>query len=200
MQRFSAHYRNGGCSQEKPLDHMTEATGIFSINNGTYFVDPYSLSFGPEWLLQNITARSDYDRDGTYETLEEELDGLAGEIITIMGVLKEDTIMPFYINHIWYKNPVRVPQEISQLSGLLTHDEKYAIGNQTIYFGSMKQLLYRVAQSDYDEDGQLESMYYELDGLISGGNDVVLDGFYKNDSFIPVHINGMWYPLRTMRL
>jgi len=183
---------------EKAMENMTEVSGNFYFENGTYYIDGYVISFGPNWFIENMTARSDYDRDGNYETIKEELKGLEGTDVTIMGILKNDTIFAFYINGIWYRNPVRMPDEISEISGILEYDGKYTINNQTIFFGPMGMLFNKVAQSDYDRDGQLESMYYELNGLL--GTQVNLDGFYKGDVFIPAHINGIWYRPMPARL
>jgi len=177
--------------RERAMENMTEVSGILYFENGSYYIDGFMISFGPEWFLENRTARSDYDRDGTYETIKEELEGLEGTDVTIMGILRNDTILAFYIDGIWYRNPVRMPQEISEISGILEYDGEYTINNQTIFFGSMRMLFHKVAKSDYDRDGQLESMYYELDGLL--GTEVTLDGFYKGDVFVPFHINGIWY-------
>ena len=179
-------------ARENAMENMTEVSGILSYENGTYYVSSQAVSFGPEWFVENVTARSDYDRDGTYETMKEELEGLKGTEVTIMGVMKNDTINAFYINGIWYRNPVKMPQEISEITGILEYiNGSYKIGKQIIFFGPARTLFNKVARSDYDRDGQIESMYYELQGLL--GKEVTLDGFYKGDAFVPFHIDGMWY-------
>ncbi|MEA2054904.1 MAG: hypothetical protein U9O96_07375 [Candidatus Thermoplasmatota archaeon] len=180
--------------REKAMENMTEVSGTFSCEDGPYYVDGQVVSFGPEWFIENVTARSDYDRDGTYETIKEELKGLNGTKVTVIGIMKNDGIIAFYINGIWYRNPVRMPHEISEITGILEHDgNSYAIKNQTIFFGPTDKLFSKVARSDYDRDGQMESMYYELEGLMETGEEITLDGFYREDVFIPAHINGMWY-------
>jgi len=179
-------------AREDAMKNMTEVSGILSYENGTYYVGSQAVSFGPEWFLENMTARSDYDMDGGYETMKEELEGLEGTEVTIMGIMKDDIVNAFYINGIWYRNPVRMPQEISEITGILEYTNgSYKIGNQTIFFGPARMLFNKVARSDYDRDGQMESMYYELQGLL--GKEVTLDGFYKGDVFVPAHIDGMWY-------
>ena len=198
MNKFMHRHQARQQMRERAMENMTEVSGTLYFENGNYYINGYIISFGPDWFIENITARSDYDEDGTYETIEEELEGLEGTEVTIMGILKNDTIIAFYINGIWYKNPVRMPQEISEISGILEYDGKYTINNQTIFFGPMRMLFNRVAKSDYDRDGQLESMYYELDGLL--GTEVTLDGFYKGDVFVPFHINGIWYRPMHARL
>ncbi len=179
-------------ARENAMKNMTEVNGTLSYNGDSYYVDGQKVSFGPEWFLENMTAKSDYDRDGKYETMKEELNGLEGSEVTIMGIMKNDTVNAFYINGIWYKNPVRMPQEISEIAGILEYNNgSYTIGNQTIFFGPPRVLFNRVARSDYNGDGQIESMYYELKGLL--GTEVTLDGFYKGDVFVPAHIDGIQY-------
>ncbi len=199
LEKFMYRHHARVQMRESAMKNMTEISGVLSYENGSYYVGIQVVSFGPIWLLENVTARSDYDRDGTYETIEEEFEGLTGTEITITGIMKNDTMYAFYINGIWYRNSVRMPQEISEIMGILEYNNgTYEIENQTVFFGPMKMLFNRVARSDYDGDGQLESMYYELDGL--SGSHVTLDGFYKGDVFVPAHIDGMWYRAMPARL
>ena len=179
-------------AREKAMENMTEISGTLLHDGNSYYVDGQEVSFGPEWFLENITARSDYDRDGNYETMKEELDGLNENEVTVMGIMKNDTIYAFYIDGIWYRNPVRMPQEISEITGILEYENgSYTINEQEIFFGPAGMLFNKVARSDYDRDGQIESVYYELQGLL--GKEVNLDGVYKGDVFIPAHIDGIWY-------
>ena len=179
-------------ARENAMKNMTEMNGTLSYDGNAYYIGAQEISFGPEWLLENMTARSDYDRDGNYETMKEELDGLNENEVTVMGIMKNDTIYAFYIDGIWYRNPVRMPQEISEITGELEYNNgTYMVNGQTIFFGPARMLFNKVARSDYDRDGQIESVYYELQGLL--GKEVNLDGFYKGDVFIPAHIDGIWY-------
>jgi len=85
-----------------------------------------------------------------------------------------------------------MPQEISEITGTLEFaNNSYTVNGQEIFFGNMGMLFNRVARSDYDRDGQIESMYYELQGLLD--KEVTLDGFYRGDIFVPAHIDGIWY-------
>ncbi|MCD6299032.1 MAG: hypothetical protein J7L93_00300 [Thermoplasmata archaeon] len=177
---------------QNAMKNMTEVGGTLTYENGTYYVGGQAVSFGPEWFLENVTARSDYDMDGSYETMKKELEGLEGAEVTTMGIMKNDTVNAFYINGIWYRNPVRMPQEISEITGTLEFaNNSYTVNGQEIFFGNMGMLFNRVARSDYDRDGQIESMYYELQGLLD--KEVTLDGFYRGDIFVPAHIDGIWY-------
>ena len=197
--RFMQRHHERVQEREDAMENMTEVSGILSYENGTYYADSQAVSFGPEWFLENVTARSDYDRDGEYETMKEELEGLEGTEVTTMGILKNDTVYAFYINGIWYRNPIRMPQEISEITGTLEYiNNSYTVNGQEIFFGNARILFNKVARSDYDRDGQIESMYYELQGLL--GKEVTLDGFYRGDAFIPAHIDGIWYRGMPARL
>lgn len=190
--KFMHRHQERVQARENAMENMTEISGVLLYENGTYYVNDQAVSFGPEWLLENMTARSDYDRDGTYEAMKEEIEGLEGTEVTIMGIMKNYTINAFYINGIWYRNPVRMPDEIFEITGVLEYGNgSYTVDGQEIFFGPARALFNRVARSDYDGDGQMESIYYELDGLL--GKEVTLDGFYNGDAFMPVHIDGMWY-------
>jgi len=63
---------------QNAMKNMTEVGGTLTYENGTYYVGGQAVSFGPEWFLENVTARSDYDMDGSYETMKKELEGLEG--------------------------------------------------------------------------------------------------------------------------
>ncbi|HDS59714.1 MAG TPA: hypothetical protein ENN54_05430, partial [Thermoplasmatales archaeon] len=176
---------------ERTMGNLTEVAGTLTWDGEYYRVDDTPVWFGPTRYLENSTARSDYDRDGTYESMAQELAGLEGSPVTIKGIQSNDMLIVRYVNGIWYRAPVRLPGEIVELVGILTCDDGYTVGNQSIAFGPQARLFNTLARSDYDQDGQFESMYDELEGLT--GTTVTLDGFYRDGVFVPLHINSMLY-------
>ncbi|WP_144263571.1 hypothetical protein [Haloglomus irregulare] len=72
-------------------DHASEGNETIRTVNGTlessggedYRLDGLVIDIGPEWYTSNTTADTDFDGDGTTETIRSEFDGLVGEEVTL---------------------------------------------------------------------------------------------------------------------
>ncbi len=164
--------------------NITRLEGVLEYNNGTYMVDTTVLYLGNEWFLDSL-AKSDYDGDGTYEYVWQELEGLLGTTIVINGVLEDDILYASHINGIWFRTPNQA--DITELEGVL----EYSNGS---YFVDGTELVIEkrgYTKSDIDGDGALERTMEELDGLV--GEEITVDGTVTDDGrILVVHINGIW--------
>ena len=79
-----------------------------TLGHGARFfeINDTELHFGPNWYIHTAISSYDYDRDGTNETIIEEIDGLTSQTISVEGCLHSDNWMSVYkINGIEYREP-----------------------------------------------------------------------------------------------
>lgn len=89
----------GGCE-------LTEITGILEYDETNFFIEEIELHFGPKWYITAAISAEDYDGDGEYELVIDELLGLVGIEITVEGHLQsEDWMSVFTINGLIYREP-----------------------------------------------------------------------------------------------
>ena len=182
MQRLLRHAKNMRArAMYRNLLEMDREEGIMSYENGAFYVNDIPLYVGDAWWL-NHTIRSDYDGDGEYELIWNELNGLIGSNVVINGRYDDGAIIVSHINGMFFRMPV-----IATFVSLNGEIKKV---NQSYFIDEYKIILpNRMARSDYDGDGKLERMHMELDGLV--GSNVTIDGYIFNDKIRPLHINGI---------
>lgn len=162
--------------------NLTREEGILEYIDGKYYVNGMEIYFGDEHFL-NTNSRSDYDMDGTYETVMEEINGLVGSNVIINGLLEDNILYASHINRIWLRQPCY--NEFVELQGVLEEM------NGSYYINGIRLMIKQgFSKSDIDRDGSLERMYEELNGLV--GKEVKIDGWLKDDSIVVMHINGIW--------
>lgn len=163
--------------------NTTRLEGTLEYIDGNYYVNGIELYFGNEWFMESI-ARSDYDGDGEYEYVWQELEGLIGSDIVVNGVLRDDVLCVSHINGIWLRMPRMA--EITEIEGILEEI------NGSFYINDIQLIIKRgFSKSDIDGDGALERMAEELNGIV--GNTITVDGLMnENGKMVVVHINGIW--------
>ncbi len=165
----------------RDLLNLDREEGMLSYEEGKFYVDGIEIYFGDAWWL-NHTIRSDYDGDGEYETVWNELLGLVGSNVTVNGRLVNETLVASHINGMFLRIPFKT--EFMVLNGVIEQV------NGTFYIDGYKIILpRRMARSDYDGDGLLERMHVELQGL--AGSVATIDGYAFNGKIRPLHINGI---------
>ncbi len=165
----------------RDLLNLDREEGMLSYEEGMFCVDGIEIYFGDAWWL-NHTIRSDYDGDGEYETVWNELLGLVGSNVTVNGRLVNETLVASHINGMFLRIPFKT--EFMVLNGVIEQV------NGTFYIDGYKIILpRRMARSDYDGDGLLERMHVELQGL--AGSVATIDGYAFNGKIRPLHINGI---------
>ena len=163
--------------------NVTRMEGVLEYNNGSYYIDATPLYLGNEYFMNSI-AKSDYDGDGNYEYIWQEMEGLIGSNVVVNGMLRNGTLYVSHINGIWLRLP-REPPELTEMGGILEYDNgSYYLGNKMLI------IKHGFSKSDIDRDGSLERMDAELQGLI--GEEVTIDGFMIEKGFVVMHINGIW--------
>lgn len=164
--------------------NITRLEGALAYDNdtGTYYIDGTVLYLGPDTFLDRL-ARSDYDGDGSYEYVWEELQGLLGSNIVVNGLIDGDTLYVSHINGIWLRMPREVT--VTELEGVLEY------GNGSYVVDGTRLLLpgRRMSRSDIDGDGMLERLHGEMDGL--AGTSVVVDGTIVEKGLLVAHVNGI---------
>lgn len=166
---------------ENALNHTREE-GILECINGTYYINGIELYLGNEWFMDSI-ARSDYDGDGEYEYIWQELEGLVNKQVVINGILKDDLLYASHINGIWYRIPRQA--EIEEIEGILENI------NGSYYINGTYLIIKRgFSKSDIDRDGSLERMEEEMNGLV--GKEITVDGVMNNGKMLVFHINHIW--------
>ena len=89
----------GGCE-------LTELTGILEYDEENFFIGEVELHFGPEWYIIAAISAEDFDGDGEYELVIDELLGLVGTEITVECHLQSENWMSvFTINGLIYREP-----------------------------------------------------------------------------------------------
>lgn len=61
----------------------TSLTGVLTEDGGVFSVDGVELSLGPQSFVMTGTSPADYDGDGSIETVQQELNGLVGTMVTV---------------------------------------------------------------------------------------------------------------------
>ncbi|KAA0000382.1 MAG: hypothetical protein FE047_01610 [Thermoplasmata archaeon] len=162
--------------------NTTRIEGILEYIDGVYYIEGTPLYLGNDWFMDTI-ARSDYDGDGEYEYVWQELEDLVGSEIVVNGVLRNGTLCVSHINGIWLRMPRMA--EITEIEGIL---EKI---NGSYYVNDVQLIIKRgFSKSDIDRDGALERMTEELNSLV--GSTVSIDGILNNGRMVVMHINGIW--------
>ncbi len=183
MERMKSRNKmvNAGRYAMRNLLNLDRVEGTLSYNDGEYYIGDTAIYFGDDWFMQHV-IRSDYDGDGNYELVADELQGLIGKNVTINGIYENGTLIASHIDGMWLRMPVMA--EFVEVTGEL---EKI---NGTYFIAGYKLIIpNRYARSDYDGDGVLERMRGELDGLV--GENITIDGYIHNENLKPLHINGI---------
>lgn len=165
--------------------NLTRLEGTLAYDNSTatYTIDTTVLYLGGDSFLSSL-ARSDYDGDGTYEHVGDELQGLADGEVVVNGLLDNDTLYVSHVNGIWLRMPRE--RETTGLSGVLEcSNGSYTVAGTRLLFRGQ-----RVSRSDIDGDGSLERLHDEFDGLV--GEEVTVDGTSVENGLLVVHVNGIW--------
>ena len=173
--------RNMAKAIHRNLLNMDREEGVLSYSDGTFYVNSIPLYVGDSWWL-NHTIRSDYDGNGEYETVWQELNGLIRSHIVVNGIYKNGTLIVSHINGMFLRIPV-VATFVSIDGTLEKINGSYFIDGYHIIIPN------KIARSDYDGDGILERMHAEMDGLV--GQEVKIDGYILNENIKPLHINGI---------
>jgi hypothetical protein len=84
-------------------------SGTFSQSGLNYFIEATQVHFGPTWYLASTKAFADYDKDGTVETIAQELSGLVGTTVTLTGCTGAGVFNVFTINGSFYRDPATPP-------------------------------------------------------------------------------------------
>ena len=89
----------GGCN-------LSELTGIMTYDGAKFYIDPVELHFGPNWYINSAISAVDYDNDGTFELIIDELQGLVDTTVTVEGHYQaQDWMSVFTINGEVYREP-----------------------------------------------------------------------------------------------
>jgi hypothetical protein len=178
------HQMQRGAHMAENYLNLTRLEGVLVYDNDTesYMIDNSVLYLGDEYFLASL-AQSDYDQDGSYEYVWEELQGLIGSDIVVNGLLENDTLYVSHINGIW----LRVPREVTlmELDGILEYrNGSYVIDGVILLFPK-----HGMSRSDIDGDGSLERLKDELDGLV--GEQISVDGASVDKGIVVAHVNGI---------
>lgn len=105
MQRFMNKIRDilgicqGGCN-------ISTLSGVLTYDGTNFFIGTVKLHFGPKWYITSTMSAVDYDQDGQYELIIDELRGLINTEVTVEGYYKSDSWMcVFTINGENYREP-----------------------------------------------------------------------------------------------
>jgi len=163
--------------------NTTRMEGVLEYDGENYTVDGVVLYLGNEWFLESL-AKSDYDGDGTYEYVWQELEGLTDFWVVVNGVLHGDVLCASHINGIWLRAPREA--DITEITGVLEQvNGSYVIDGTELLFKKR-----RYSRSDMDGDGSLERTVEEINGLV--GQEITVDGTMTEKGLFAVHINGIW--------
>jgi hypothetical protein len=89
----------GGCELEN-------LTGTLEYDGENFYIGDVELHFGPNWYINAAISVEDYDGDGEYELIIDELLGLVSSEVTVEGHYQSDTWMSvFTINGLVYREP-----------------------------------------------------------------------------------------------
>jgi len=79
-----------------------------TLGHGARFfeINDTELHFGPNWYIHSAISAYDYDRDGTNETIIQEIEGLTSTEISVEGCMHSENWFSVYkINGIEYRTP-----------------------------------------------------------------------------------------------
>ena len=188
VMKFMHRWRHAGHGKNcqyawKYMLNYTRMEGVLQYENGSYYLDGMKLYVGNDFFLDSI-AKSDYDGDGEYEYVWQELNGLVGKEIIVNGVIRNDMLYVSHINGIWLRMPREMP-DLIEMKGTLENINGSFYINDTLLI-----IKHGFSKSDIDGDGLLEKMYEELNGLV--GKEITVDGFLNEKGFVVMHINGIW--------
>ena len=185
MMQQHRHQTQYGAHLAENYLNLSRLEGVLAYDNDTktYMIDGTVLYLGTELFMDRM-ARSDYDGDGAYEHVGDELQGLVGTPVVVNGLLDSDTLYVSHINGIW----LRVPREVT----VMELDGTLETVNGTYMVDGTRLLLPRqgMTRSDIDGDGTLEPLRSELDGLV--GTSVTVDGASVEHGLLVSHVNGIW--------
>ena len=90
----------GGCELET-------LTGTLDYDGEEFFIGDVELHFGPDWYIEGAISAEDYDGDGDYELVIDELLGLVGTEVTVEGHYQtsDSWMSVFTINGLVYREP-----------------------------------------------------------------------------------------------
>lgn len=163
--------------------NTTRLEGVLEYDGENYTVDGAVLYLGNEWFMESL-AKSDYDGDGVYEYVWQELEGLTGSWVVVNGVLHDDMLCVSHINGIWFRAPHQA--DITEITGVLEQaNESYVIDGTEVLFRKRGY-----SRSDIDGDGSLERMVDEISGL--AGQEITVDGTMTERGLLVMHVNGIW--------
>jgi hypothetical protein len=105
MQRFMNKIRDilGICQSGCNLSTLS---GVLTYDGTKFFIGTVELHFGPNWYIKSAMSAVDYDQDGQYELIIDELRGLVNTEVTVEGYYQSDGWMcVFTINGENYREP-----------------------------------------------------------------------------------------------
>ena len=89
----------GGCN-------LSELTGTMTYDGSNFYIDPVELHFGPNWYIISVVSNVDFDNDGEFELIIDELLGLVNTTVTVEGHYQaQDWMSVFTINGEVYREP-----------------------------------------------------------------------------------------------
>jgi hypothetical protein len=89
----------GGCN-------LSELTGVMTYDGANFYITTVELHFGPNWYITSAMSAVDYDNDGTFELVIDELLGLVNTTVTVEGHYQaQDWMSVFTINGEIYREP-----------------------------------------------------------------------------------------------
>jgi hypothetical protein len=105
IQRFMNQIRDtlgicqGGCN-------LSTLTGTLTYDGTNFFIGDVEVHFGPSWYITSSMSAVDYDQDGQYELVIDEIQGLVGAEVSVEGHYQSDGWMSvFTINGETYREP-----------------------------------------------------------------------------------------------
>ena len=97
--RDTLGYCQGGCN-------LSELTGVMTYDGAHFFIETIELHFGPNWYITSAISAIDFDNDGEYELIIDELFGLVNTTVTVEGHYQaQDWMSVFTINGEVYREP-----------------------------------------------------------------------------------------------
>jgi hypothetical protein len=89
----------GGCN-------LSELTGIMTYDGSNFYIELVELHFGPNWYITSAISAVDFDSDGEYELIIDELFGLVNTTVAVEGHYQaQDWMSVFTINGEVYREP-----------------------------------------------------------------------------------------------